>query len=170
MDVWTSGNITLICGNSYRLIDNYRGIATAIIADPPYGISLSTNRRERGWSNLAECHDFAPIEGDDRPFDPAPFLGFPIVVLFGGNYFADKLPPSPGWIVWDKLHGLHGSREFGFCDMADVELIWTNIDRPARLVRHRWMGMIKDSEHTESRVHPTQKPIALMETLVRPCP
>ena len=40
-------------------------------------------------------------------------------------------------------------------------MAWTNQDQPARIVRHRWQGLLKASEHKEKRIHPTQKPIAL---------
>lgn len=56
--------------------------------------------------------------------------------------------------MWDK-------ENFGF--FADGELAWTNIDKPLRIIRHKWNGLIKASEHGESRVHPTQKPVALAE-------
>ena len=173
----------------------------AVISDPPYGIGLSTDYKDRQRTALAECNNFRPIVGDGpqvrtrrytvrtdgpacsipgvarndfreivadgRPFDPTPLLGFEVVALFGGNHFADKLPASSGWIVWDKIYGLSSKREFGFNDGSDVELIWTNRPKAARILRHQWNGLLKASERGENRVHPTQKPIALMEQLVR---
>ena len=143
------------------------GSVDAIITDPPYGISLATNYHERGRGALARCNDFRPIAGDNRPFDPSPFLRFCTVILFGANYFADKLPTSGGWIVWDKVDGLSSVREIGFNDNSDCELIWTNRGNAARIIRHRWMGAMKASEQTENRVHPTQKPVELLRRIVR---
>jgi DNA modification methylase len=139
----------------------------AVITDPPYGNRLKTNYRERKRSGLAICNDFPPIHGNDETFDPGPFLGFKIVALFGANFYADKLPPMPSWIIWDKLNGLKSKREFGFNDQADCEMIWTNTGKPARIIPHRWMGALKESERTQRRVHPTQKPIDLMMKLIR---
>ena len=139
----------------------------ALITDPPYGISLPTNYKSRKRTALAECNDFAPIVGDDQPFDPTPFLDYRIVVLFGANWFADKLPVSGGWIVWDKLDGLTSKREIGFNDGSDCELLWTNVGNVVRIIRHRWMGAMKGSEHGDKRVHPTQKQIALMEQIIK---
>ena len=151
--------------------DVLRGMADesvdAVIADPQYGISLQTNYKSRKRGALAECNDFPPIVGDDSPFDPSHLLRFPIVVLFGANYYADKLPPSGGWVVWDKLRGLTSDREWGFNDNSDCELIWTNQGNAARIIAHRWMGCMKDSEHGQRRVHPTQKPVALMAALIK---
>jgi site-specific DNA-methyltransferase (adenine-specific)/modification methylase len=139
----------------------------AVVTDPQYGISLQTNYKARKRTALAECNDFPPIVGDDRPFDPSHLLHFPVVVLFGANYYADKLPPSGGWVVWDKLRGLTSEREWGFNDNSDCELIWTNRGNAARIIAHRWMGCMKDSEHGQQRVHPTQKPVALMTALIK---
>lgn len=138
-----------------------------LLTDPPYGVSERTGRKENGRGNAAECNDFPPVYGDDEPFDPSHLLGYKRVVLFGGNHFADKLPPSAHWIVWDKLDGLTtDKRELGFDDNADVELAWTNLRGPARLIPHRWKGMLKASEREANRVHPTQKPVVLMRRII----
>jgi len=159
---------SVICGDCLDLLPSIpSGPGTAIITDPPYGISLVTNYRERNRSGLAKCNDFRPIVGDNRPFNPAPFLRFQTVVLFGANYFAQRLPASGAWIVWDKVDGLPSKRDLGFNDNSDCELIWTNVGNTARIIRHRWMGAMKASERTERRVHPTQKPIELMRQIVR---
>jgi site-specific DNA-methyltransferase (adenine-specific)/modification methylase len=139
----------------------------AVITDPPYGIDVATNYAERKRTALAQCNNFKPIVGDDKPFDPKPFLKFPVVALFGANYYSEKLPPSGGWIVWDKLDGLVSQREIGFNDNSDCEFIWTNKGNAARIIRHRWMGAMKGSEQTVARVHPTQKPVVLMKKLIK---
>jgi len=145
------------------------GSVDAVITDPPYGISVATNYRERKRTALAECNNYKPIEGDNKPFNPEPFLKYKTVVLFGANYYAQRLPHSGGWIVWDKLNGLKSKREIGFNDNSDCELIWTNKGNAARIISHMWMGAMKDSEQSERRVHPTQKPIALMAKLIQHC-
>ena len=157
----------LIYGNCLEVMAGLEaGSVDAVVTDPPYGAGVATNYKSRKRAALAACNDFRPISGDDQPFEPSHCLGFPIVVLFGANYYADRLPPSNGWVVWDKLDGLVSSREWGFNDNSDCELIWTNQDKAARIICHRWMGCMKASEHGQRRVHPTQKPVALMVTLV----
>jgi site-specific DNA-methyltransferase (adenine-specific) len=143
------------------------GSVDALISDPPYGMNLRTDYKDRKRGALAVCNNFAPIAGDDKPFDPAPFLGFPVVVLFGANYYADRLPVSGAWLVWDKLDGLQSKRDIGFNDNSDCELAWTNRGKAVRIIRHRWMGAMKASEHSARRVHPTQKPVAMMEAIIR---
>jgi site-specific DNA-methyltransferase (adenine-specific) len=101
-----------------------------------------------------------PVVGDTQPFDPAPLLRFPRVVLFGANHYADRLPPSPTWLVWDKRDGVASD------DNADCELAWTNLGGPARLYRHLWRGLCRASEQGQRHLHPTQKPVALMAWII----
>ena len=78
------------------------------------------------------------------------------------EYDPDKAPFS-----WDKLDGLKSKREFGFNDNSDCELIWTNRNAATRIIRHRWMGAMKASEHNKKRVHPTQKPVELILSIIK---
>lgn len=137
-----------------------RASVDAVIADPPYGMKHPCNFGERGRSNLAQCNDYPDVEGDATPFDPSPLLalGKP-TVLWGGNWFADRLPPRSGWLVWDKLRP-------DDLDQATCELAWTNFVKGVRRYTHLWNGMMRASEHGES-YHPTQKPVALMSWVLR---
>jgi site-specific DNA-methyltransferase (adenine-specific) len=132
----------------------------ALITDPPYGIAATTANYSRGRSQMAVAHDWPAVVGDDEPFDPTTLLalGLP-AVLWGANYYANRLPPSPSWLVWNKR--IAGVRN----DSADCELAWTNLTGPARVFHHEWMGMLRSSERGES-YHPTQKPVALMRWCV----
>lgn len=140
-----------------------------IITDPPYGIGLKTNYKQRKRGGLAQCQDFPPIHGDNVPFDPKWLLDFDVpTVLFGANHFSDSLPASSSWLVWDKLDGLTTTkREIGFNDQADAELIWTNLGGPVRILRQRWMGALKSGRDARNRrIHPTQKPVELMQRII----
>lgn len=79
-------------------------------------------------------------------------------VIWGGNYFANNLPSSQCWIVWDK----DNSGRF-----ADAELAWTSFNSAVRIFKYTWNGMIQQAgrEH-EYRIHPTQKPVALYEWII----
>jgi site-specific DNA-methyltransferase (adenine-specific) len=126
-----------------------------LMADPPYGINAVLRGKTFGTSNVCKTNTYIPIHGDDEPFDPAHLLGFPKVILWGANHYADKLPAESCWLAWDKRDGVRSN------PLADCELAWSNLGGPARLFHHRWMGMIRASER-ERRLHPTQKPVALM--------
>lgn len=152
--------VTLYHGDCREILPALNLAGATIIADPPYGISERTDRKTKGRSNLAECNDFPPVHGDDEPFDPSHLLAYPRVFLFGANHFSDRLPPSPSWFVWDKRDGITSN------DNADCEVAWSNLGGPARLLSHRWSGMIKASERDEKRIHPTQKPVAVMRWII----
>jgi tRNA/tmRNA/rRNA uracil-C5-methylase (TrmA/RlmC/RlmD family) len=83
-------------------------------------------------------------------------LEIPKLIIWGGNYFTDFLPPSPCWLVWDK------ERPEGLT-FADGEVAWTNFSTPLKFIRHRWDGYHRASEREQTRVHPTQKPAFLAE-------
>ncbi|MBN9078540.1 MAG: site-specific DNA-methyltransferase [Rhizobiales bacterium] len=138
----------------------------AIVSDPPYGIGFAHGGNDNsGIGRGAYATKFAKIEirGDDRPFDPAPLLTIGNQhILWGGNHFADRLPSSSAWLTWDKRAASGHSNDF-----ADCELAWTDLGTVARMFRHHWDGMMKASERGQPRVHPTQKPIALMEWCIR---
>jgi site-specific DNA-methyltransferase (adenine-specific)/modification methylase len=149
------GRIQLYCGDCLKILPHI-GKVDAVITDPPYGISYSHGK---GGGCLAKSTIFngVKIVGDDKSFDPSVLLNFPVVVLWGANHYASKLPNSPSWLIWDKRRGVCSN------DQADCEMAWSNIGGPARLKQHLWNGMLKDSERGTPRVHPTQKPIEIMK-------
>lgn len=159
--------MTIWHGDCREVLPTIRESVALLLTDPPYGVSERTDRASKGRGNLAACNDFPPVLGDDKPFDPSHLLAYKPAVIFGANHFCDRLPPSPSWIVWDKLDGLRtDKRMIGFDDNADCEIAWSNVGGPARLVAHQWKGMIRASERTEHRVHPTQKPVVLFRRLI----
>lgn len=169
---YEDGQVTIYHDDCRTILDALP-VPDLLLTDPPYGIRAATNRatarrgNQKGLHSPGRANDFAPVAGDDEAFDPSHLLAFPRAVIFGGNHFADKLPASPSWIVWDKLDGLTSKRPVGFNDSADCELAWTNLGGPARLFSQRWMGlMVKGEENAQKRVHPTQKPVGLMRRII----
>ena len=82
-------------------------------------------------------------------------------IIWGGNYFADLLPVSQGWIVWDKEHS-------GGMTFADCEMAWTSFNRATRLFKYMWNGMLQGNmKNKENRIHPTQKPVALYNWILK---
>jgi len=154
-----SDDLVTIYNADWREIEPSLSGVDLVLTDPPYGTSDRTEfDRQKQRSNATQAYTYPLIAGDDKPFDPAPFLSASGVILWGANYYADKLPPRGSWLVWDKRDG--GTPDDG----ADAELAWmagVNGTVP-RLFRHKWRGMIKASERDQRRVHPSQKPVALM--------
>lgn len=131
-----------------------------ILTDPPYGLGEAAGaNKSRG--NIAIAKDYGNKSWDnDRPrkeyFDEMIRVS-KNQIIFGGNYFADLLPPSPCWLVWDKDNGA--------TDFADCELAWTSFSTAVRKFKWRWSGMLqeKGGKLKELRQHPTQKPLELMK-------
>lgn len=158
-DIWQLGRHRLLCGDCYDLEATsllLDGFSPDILhCDPPYGINLKTD-----WSKTNGRYD--AVIGDSAPFDPSPFLwSAPVVLMWGANHYADLLPASSCWIVWDKQckEGLHR-------DHADCELCWSSKPGPARMIHHVWDGFRRDSEKGVKRIHPTQKSVAVIKTLL----
>ena len=146
--------ITLIHGDCRDVLPLLEaGSVDLLLTDPPYGIGYSSSSSR---SVAATAIDYPVMQGDAEPFDPTHLLRFRRVALWGANHYADALPRSPSWWIWDKRPGGQVN------DSADCEMAWTNLGGPARCFRHLWMGMIRDSERNRPSLHPTQKPLALM--------
>lgn len=148
------GNATLYLGSCEDILLTLDR-AAAIVSDPPYGIAHVRGTGGRGKHNV---RNIGPIGGDNQPFDPAPWLDFADVILWGGNHFAQSLPHGR-WLAWDKLAGIPA-----FDSFSDVEFAWRKGRGKDRIFSHMWKGICKASEKGgKERWHPMQKPIALME-------
>jgi site-specific DNA-methyltransferase (adenine-specific) len=101
------------------------------------------------------------IVDDDRPFDPAPWVAFPECVFTGAQYFYDRLPAGGSLHSWDKRG------DYKPLDQSDADIIWRKTPGASRTFRLVWRGICRHAEYHEEIRHPTQKPVALMDWLVR---
>lgn len=150
------GNATLYHGDCLKILPTLEKV-DAVVTDPPYGLKENAHR-VASRRRLAKTTDYGDFDWDERPASKeqinACLSAGNEVAIFGGNYF--HLPPSRCWLIWDKeMSG----------NFADAELAWTNIKGSVRLIRHMWNGMLRASENYQ-RVHPTQKPIVVMEWVI----
>jgi DNA modification methylase len=180
-DLWTLGGHRLICGDATdkntvdRLMAGKK--AQMVFTDPPYGIEIvnvqETDKGKIGYGDghlgfvgaggIVDANAYKPIKGDDttetaRLFYELCYKMNLKMIIWGGNYFSDFLPPSSCWICWDKRVEIPSN------NFADCELAWTNITSPARMYRHIWSGLLREGNRTDElvkRVHPTQKPVGL---------
>lgn len=88
--------ITIYHGDCRELLPDLE--FSVLLSDPPYGIDHPTNYAERGRGNLANCSNYPKVHQDNEPFDPTWMFNQLVidferdVILWGANYYADKLP------------------------------------------------------------------------------
>jgi site-specific DNA-methyltransferase (adenine-specific)/modification methylase len=147
----------------------------AIVADPPYGLSKLINKK---WEHMdtslysskkknlhsggtwAAKEIYKDIDWDDETPDVTFLLERNVpTIIFGGNYF--PLPPSRKFIVWDKGEPFY-RRTF-----AECELCYCSFDGNARIIK-----CMPDSIGLGKlpKVHPTQKPVAVMQFCISELP
>lgn len=143
-----------------------------ILTDPPYGIGEADGKNitrggRKGFGGKRGKYvasvDYGHKKWDNERIGEEYFIEMLRVsknqIIFGGNYYTDYLTPSSCWIVWDK--DING-------DFADCELVWTSFKSAVRIIKYRWNGMLQENmKRKEKRVHPTQKPIALFEWILK---
>lgn len=144
--------VTLYLGDCREILPTL-GKFDAVVTDPPYGIGVCGS--EGGVTSLKSgAKNYGHQEWDNQPIEASHVRAMldvsSVQIIWGGNYFANNLPPSQCWLVWDKINGA------GF-SLADVELAWTSLDKAARMFR-----VSRTATFSEGKAHPTQKPIALM--------
>ena len=142
-----------------RYPDNYFDLA---IVDPPYGISYA--RGKNGWGvnkNRPKLEDVSwDKETPNQEFFDELIRVSKNQIVWGGNYFTDKLPVSKCWIVWNKINNTDNKSVF-----ADAELCWTSFKKVVKMFTLRTMGFISDTKD-ENRIHPTQKPSELYKWIL----
>jgi len=165
---WTSpdGSVRLILGDALEVLPTLSGIE-AVVTDPPYGIgwdrevvsmsggvrkdgSQRTNSTWQAWKPTG----YEPAAWDnEKPSRQIQEIAaaYPAVV-WGGNFFADVLPVSGGWLVWSKGVTMPS--------LSKCELAWTNTIGHVEEKHLLWSGYKKGEQG--KRLHSTQKPVGIM--------
>lgn len=125
-----------------------------VLTDPPYGASWDTNysRFSRGTTDKNQ------IANDTTRPDELLLMQGQNQIIFGANYLAISKPGS--YLIWDKR------TEDGFSFLSDAEVAWSSIGQGCYIFtenaqRHR---------STCGGLHPTQKPVTLMEWCIKKAP
>ncbi len=139
------GGITIYHGDCRDVLPSLTAVAGLVLTDPPYGHG---EKWSGGTWASNPIYDLA-FKWDAKPIDAgtmALVIGSALsVIVWGGNYYS--MPPSRCWLAWEKSSKMP--------TMADFEMAWTNLDRPAKLFR-------ENRNPDGKREHPTQKPLSLM--------
>jgi site-specific DNA-methyltransferase (adenine-specific) len=151
--------------------DKYYELA---IVDPPYGISIGGSKSfgsiggsksfgSIGGSNICKVKNyklFNDLKIPDLEYFNELFRISINQIIWGGNYFIEYLKNTQCIIIWNKLRGDD--------NFADGEIAWTSFKKPLEIFDFKWNGMLQDNmKNKETRIHPTQKPIALYRWLLQ---
>lgn len=125
-----------------------------VICDPPYGIGVNHNMGRRKGDKPSI---YKPAEWDKLPPEKQYFVELFRVsinqIVWGANHFISRMPEdSSCWIMWDK--GFSENVSF-----AQFELAWTSFNGTCK--------KFDKSPNGQTRIHPTQKPVALYKWLLR---
>jgi DNA modification methylase len=125
----------------------------AVVTDPPYGIGDALVKGGRGGSferlisANAAAWDFTPSR---ETLDKIRSMSFQ-QIFWGGNYL--DLPPTKKPLCWNKLRPNQKN-------LSEWEMAWTSLEGRAQMFTKCANGGFVAAE---ANVHPTQKPVALME-------
>jgi site-specific DNA-methyltransferase (adenine-specific) len=129
--------------------DNYYELA---IVDPPYGnidaIGLTDNKKQNKQATKRKgYHLFENIAPDNEYYLELERIS-KNQIIWGGNF----LGLCGGVIVWDKNGTAFGEGEIAIC----------STHKSVQIFEYTWNGMLQgDMKNKETRIHPTQKPVAL---------
>ena len=147
------GDCRLILGDCLEVMPTL-GKVDAVVTDPPYGIKQAGGFSGAGCC-LCERRQYEGDWDDNRP-TPETFKAILSAsdshIIWGGQYFADLLPPRGKWLWWDKCQTMP--------TYGDGELAWTTLsgNAPKKFIYSNNGLMAKE----KGRVHPTQKPVEVM--------
>jgi DNA modification methylase len=149
--------VTLILGDCLSILPTL-GRFDALITDPPYGIGKDGQKRTTGGHGGRKAYEF---KGWDSERPPRELFDLMLAaadrhVIWGGNYFADLLPATGKWLVWDK-----GQR----INQSDGELAYTSEQGALRIFTQNRVALLM-----EGAEHPTQKPLEIMRWSVLQLP
>ena len=166
-DIIELGRHRLMCGDATNTEDVYALVGgrkvDLVLTDPPYGINIQDKDGTIAGGNKSERRKYYPrMIGDDNC--QCARDNYNIVknlcgklIFWGANNYCDGLPPSNGWLVWDKRIRLKNS--YSHCELA-----WTNVCSNTRLYSQLWSGCFREGDYTlnpRPRVHVCQKPVEL---------
>ena len=145
------GRARLILGDCRDILPTL-GKVDAVVTDPPYGINAARDRKSEQWGWKDYPQSGWDKERPDASCFAAVLAASRYQIIWGGNYFTDRLPANHmgKWLIWDK-----GQEGFS---LADAELAWCNFDGAIRRINYHRAKALQDGKE-----HPTQKAVEVMK-------
>lgn len=164
-DLWQLGDHRLLCGDSTNESDVARLMETesieSVITDPPYGINYRSNHRKTR-------HRAISGDGSEKLLK----MACSIQTMFSSYVFCrwDNLPQLPrkpdSFITWVKNNWSMGNLKHEHARQTESICFYSGS-------QHKWRDKrptdIVFSPRTGNKLHPTQKPLLLIETLLEWC-
>ncbi len=156
------GDCTLYLGDCLEIMPTLDKV-DAVVTDPPYGIGwngkVSRGKNSNGTKGGRGKHYGVTIQGDDTPFNAAPFTAHKNCILWGFNHFPEQLSKGRA-LVWVK----RSDDAFGSF-LSDAEIAWCSRGHGVYCFRDH--SLMAETKH---RAHPTQKPVPLMRWCIEQFP
>jgi DNA modification methylase len=126
-----------------------------LLTDPPYGIGRDGQRISTSSHGGRKPYDFLGWDSEPPSMETFRMLfrATENQIIWGGNYFTFALPPSMGWLVWDKGQNICSS---------DCELAFSSYSKALRRIVLNRVELKADKTN-----HTTQKPLKLMTWCIR---
>ena len=167
------GRHKLMCGDAtsredvMRLVDGES--VNLVLTDPPYGINVvdahthnigGHHASKMTGGKIVKAREYALVIGDNTKEMAREHYHIARTIcnrqiIWGGQNFTEFLPPSCGWLFWDKC------RAEGL-SFSDGELAWCNVNVKVKKYIHKWDGFTRaGNPEWNMKIHPNQKPVEL---------
>lgn len=184
-DIYALGSHRLMCGDATKKEDVLKLVGSEkinlVLTDPPYGMKIQHKNGTIGGDKFGKAgithfqhkaqrkiNNYPKILGDDST--DAARENYYIVsdlcdmlIIWGGQYFADFLPVNGGWIFWDKLRP-------NTLDFGSGELAYNTCSNVVKKYAQKWNGAIREGSknlNPQPLLHPTQKPVELHMSILQ---
>lgn len=148
------GDATLYLGDARE----YHPRCGAVVTDPPYGMSFRSNYRVDRYAPIANDNNAELIKWDCHlPADHSRYV-------FARWDCLQELPKPTSVITWVKNNWSMGDLEHAHARQTEICLYWPG---EAHKWPHKRPTDVIRASRTGNDEHPTEKPVYLMETIVK---
>jgi DNA modification methylase len=154
---FTDGTVTIYHGDCREILPTLE--FDCVLSDPPYGMSYQSGWKESSRianDNNTECRDYVVSNLNGRP------------ALLFGRWSVPRPTGTRELLIWDKGD---------WPGMGDLSLPWGPSTEEIYVLGCGFVGkrsgqILRDPKRPSgpNALHPNEKPIGLMEMLVRSCP